>query len=206
MCLKKVLKDFTINGIKRLRLKYFWTIFLLVMRLSKSVIKISNGHITSNRHQFHIDIKSIHRRPNFNEFPRHFHVLFWCNFVEKKSTSFPRPFFGVISMVKKSTFFRRSFFGVILLVEKPTLFPHTFLEVISLLEISRFFPHTFLDVISLVRNPPCSHLLFSIKFQWPKNHYCFHVLFSTKLRRAKIRRRFWLSCKLMKTSEEVFLC
>ena len=32
-------------------------------------------HTTSNRRQFHVDITSIRWRPNFYEFPRHFHVL-----------------------------------------------------------------------------------------------------------------------------------
>ena len=43
-----------------------------------------NGHTTSNRRQFDVDITSIHRRPNYDEFPRWFHLLFLCNFGDQK--------------------------------------------------------------------------------------------------------------------------
>ena len=54
--------------------------------------ELPNGHTTSNRRGFDMDITSIRRRPNFDEFPRHFrdfdgrkiHVVstyfFRCNF------------------------------------------------------------------------------------------------------------------------------
>ena len=44
----------------------------------KCVIKRedTHGHTTSNRRRFNVDITSIRRRPNFDEFPRRFHVLF----------------------------------------------------------------------------------------------------------------------------------
>ena len=45
---------------------------------------LANGHTTSNRRGFDEDIMSIRRRPNFDEFPRHFHVLFRCNFDGRK--------------------------------------------------------------------------------------------------------------------------
>ena len=38
--------------------------------------KNPNGHTTSNRRRFQVDIMSICQRPNFNEFPHCFHVLF----------------------------------------------------------------------------------------------------------------------------------
>ena len=43
------------------------------------------------------------------------------------------------------------------------------------------------------------HVLFLAYFPWSKNPRCLLVLFSTKFWRAKTRRHFWLSCKLMKT-------
>ena len=43
-----------------------------------------NGHTTSNRCRFDVDIMSIRRRPNFGDFPRRFHVLFRCNFTDRK--------------------------------------------------------------------------------------------------------------------------
>ena len=77
-----------------------------------------------------MDITSVRRRPNFDEFPRHFRVLFRCNFAGEKSTSFPRTFFDIISMVEKSTLFPRTFFDVISMVEICTLFLLTFFDVI----------------------------------------------------------------------------
>ena len=38
-------------------------------------LKFPNGHTTSNRRRFDVDITSIRRRPNFDEFSRRFHVL-----------------------------------------------------------------------------------------------------------------------------------
>ena len=38
--------------------------------------RLINGHTTSNPRRFGVDIASIRRRPNFNEFPRHFRILF----------------------------------------------------------------------------------------------------------------------------------
>ena len=89
---------------------------------------IPNGHTTSNPRRR--DITLIRRRPNFDEFPRHFCVLFRCNFYGRK-----------IQVV--STYF----FDIILLVEKSTLFPRTFFDVISMVEICTLFLLTFFDVI-----------------------------------------------------------
>ena len=38
--------------------------------------KYPNGHATLNQCRFYLDITSIGPRPNFDKFPRHFHVLF----------------------------------------------------------------------------------------------------------------------------------
>ena len=40
-----------------------------------------DGHTTSNRRGFDVDITSIRRRLSFDKFQRHFHVLFRCNFA-----------------------------------------------------------------------------------------------------------------------------
>ena len=46
--------------------------------------QIPNGHTTSNPRLFDVDITSIRRKPNFDEFPHHFLVLFRCNFADRK--------------------------------------------------------------------------------------------------------------------------
>ena len=75
-----------------------------------------NGHSTSNRRRFDVDITSICRRPNFAEFPRRFHVLFQCNFADRKikviSTYFVQCNFdgGKIHVVS-TYFFRCNFDG-----------------------------------------------------------------------------------------------
>ena len=89
-----------------------------------------------------IDVDStwiLRRRPNFEEFPRNFHLFFRCNFAGRKSTSFPRTFFDVISMIEKSMLFPRTLLGLILMVEKSTLFPRTFVSVIRWSKYRRFF-------------------------------------------------------------------
>ena len=53
-----------------------------VLDLSK--IRQPNGHSTLIRRRFDADITSIRGRTNFNEFPRHFYVLFRCNFADQK--------------------------------------------------------------------------------------------------------------------------
>ena len=109
--------------------------------------------------------------------------------MAQKSTFFPRTFFGVISLVEISTFFPRTFFDIISMVKKSTMFPRTFINVISLVKKSKLFSLTLCHVI----------------FDGQKIHvvctYFFQQNFDGK---AKIRRCFWLSCKLMKTFEEVF--
>ena len=136
-------------------------------------LKEPNSHTTSNPHRFDVDFMLIRRRPNFDEFQRHFHVFFdVISSLVKKSTLFPRTFFDVISMVEKSTLFPLTFFDVISMAEKSTLFLRTFFDVISLVEISTLFLLTFFETILMGKN----------------------------------LASFLVTCKLMKTFEEIFLC
>ena len=84
----------------------------------------------SNRRRLYVDITSIRRAPNFDEFPRHFHVPFPYNFADRKIHVVSKFLFDGISLVEISTFFPRTFFNVIYLFEKSTLFPSTFFNVI----------------------------------------------------------------------------
>ena len=95
-------------------------------------MELPNGHTTSNRCWFHVDTTSIRRRPNFDEFPRHFHVLFRCNFSDLKIHIVSTYLFGVSSMVQKSTLFSLNFFDVTLMIEKSTLIARTFFDEISI--------------------------------------------------------------------------
>ena len=136
----------------------------------------SKRHSTSNRCRFDVYITSICQRPDFDEFPRHFHVLF-----------------DVISLVEKSMLFPHTFFSVILLVKRSTLFPRTSfrcnfagrkIHVVS----TYFFRCNFSS-----RNirGVCTYS-FQRNFYDRKIHFvCVYVLFSTKFGWAKIRRRFW---------------
>ena len=60
---------------------------------SSWIYSLPNGLTRSNPRQFEVDITSIGRGLNFDEFPRHFRVLF----------------FDVILMVEKSTLFPHTF-------------------------------------------------------------------------------------------------
>ena len=148
---------------------------------------LPNGHTTSNPCRFDVDITSICRRPNFDEFARHFRVPFRCNFDGRKMQVvfmyfFRRNFAGrkihVISTYsfwcnydgRKSHLFPGTFIGVISLVEKSTLFSRISFNVICLVEICALFLLTFCDVILMGKNS--ASLL--------------------------------VSCKLMKTFEKVF--
>ena len=108
-------------------------------------------------------------RKSYHSAPRHFHVLFQCNFADQK--------LHVVST---------SFFDVILMIEISTLFPYTFFDVISIVERFTFFPLAFIDVI----------LMFEKSTLFVRSYF-------DEIQMDKI---FWLSCKLMKTFEEVFLC
>ena len=76
-----------------------WDSHLKCFTWKFSQVLVPNEHSTSNRRQFHVDNTWIRRRPNFDEFPRHFHVLFWCNFADRKI------------YVVSTYFFRRNFDG-----------------------------------------------------------------------------------------------
>ena len=49
-----------------------------------AALSLSQWAHTSNPRWFDVDITSRHRRPNFDEFPRHFRVLFRCSFDVRK--------------------------------------------------------------------------------------------------------------------------
>ena len=148
---------------------------------------IPNEHSTLNPRRCDVDITSIRRRPNSDEFSRHFHEHFWCNFADRKIHVFSRTFFDVILMVEKSTLFPRTIFDVISMVERSTLFPHTFFDVISMVEKPTLFPRIFFDVISLVEistaflftffnlilmvEKSTLYVLFSKKFWWIRRHF-----------------------------------
>ena len=108
--------------------------------------QLPNGHTTSNRHGFDEDITSIRRRPNFDEFPSRFHVLFRCNFDGRNIHVDSTYFFDVISMVKKSKLFSRTCFDVISMVEKSTSISRTFFDVISMVEKYKLFSCTCFDL------------------------------------------------------------
>ena len=120
-------------------------------RLAVSVLSFSNifpnGHTTSNPRRFDVDITSIRRRANFDEFPRHFRVLFRCNFDGRKihvvSTYFFRcNFDGRKIHIVSTYFFRCNFDG-----RKIHVVSRTFISVISMVEICTLFLLTFFDVI-----------------------------------------------------------
>ena len=122
-------------------------------------------HATLNQRRYHVNITSIRQRPNFEKFPRHFHVLFRCNFADRKPTLFPRTFLDVISMIEKSKvfstyFFRHNFAGRNIHVFCTYFFPcnfdgrkiHvvslTFFDAILMVEKSTLFECTFFHKIS----------------------------------------------------------
>ena len=98
--------------------------------------ELPKGHSTSNPCQYDVDITSIRRRPSFDEFPRHFHELFRCNFADRKVHVVPTYFFRRNFTGRKILVNSMYFFGVISLVEKSTLFPRIFFDVISIVEKS----------------------------------------------------------------------
>ena len=85
----------------------------------KKVIKATILSDDPTPRRFDMDITSIRRRPNFDEFLRRFHVLFRCNFADRKihvvSTYFFRCNFDGRNIHGVSTyFFRRNFDGRII--------------------------------------------------------------------------------------------
>ena len=47
-------------------------------------MEISQRKYRANPHWFDVDITSLRQRLNFDKFSRHFQVLFWCNFADRK--------------------------------------------------------------------------------------------------------------------------
>ena len=45
---------------------------------------LPNGHPTLSQPRLDADITSIRWRPNFDEFPRHFRIIFQCNLIDRK--------------------------------------------------------------------------------------------------------------------------
>ena len=90
---------------------------LVKERCENTVISLKvkmNNTVGTNRRGFDVDITSIRRRPNFDKFPRHFRVLFRCNFNGRKirvvSTYFFRCNFDGRNMHIVFTYlFRRNF-------------------------------------------------------------------------------------------------
>ena len=103
------------------------------------VYHVPNGHTTWNPRRFDVDITSIHPRPNSDEFPRHFRVLFRCNFdrraIHVVFTYFFRCNFADRKIHVISTyFFRCNFDG-----RKIHVVSRTFISVISMVEICTLF-------------------------------------------------------------------
>ena len=101
-----------------------------------------------------------------------------------------------------STYFFRCNFAV----EKSTLFSRTFFDVISLVKISTFFPRTFFDVISLVEKSILFPLTSTYVILMVEKFTLFASTFCDEISMGKFSRSFLVSCKLMKTFEEIFLC
>ena len=151
-----------------------------------------NGHSTSNPGGFHVDITLIRQRPNFDKFPRHFHVLFRRNFDGWKIHVVSKCFFRCNLDGRKIHVVSRTFFDVISMVVKYTLFPRTFSDVISMVQKSTLLPRTFSDVISLVEISTMfllSTMLFWLNFDGRKISFVCTNFFFTKFQWN--RRRFW---------------
>ena len=129
--------------------------------------------ITGTPRRIHVDSMWILRRYVEDEISTNFHVIF-------------KYFFDVILMVKKSRSFPRTLFNVISMVEKSTLFSRTLFDLISLVQKSTLFPRTFFDVICLVEI--CT---------------LFLLTFLDVVLMGKNSTSFLVSCKLIKTFEEV---
>ena len=91
----------------------------------------SNGYTKSNPRRIEVDITLIRRRPNFDEFPRHFHILFRCDFAGRKihvvSTYFFRcNFDGRKIHIVSTYFFRCNFDGRKIHVVFTYFFPRNF--------------------------------------------------------------------------------
>ena len=102
--------------------------------------------------------------------------------------------------------FQRTFSDLISLVEKSTLFPGTVFDVISMVEKSMSFPRTFFDVISVAEK---SRLFPRTLFRCNFSGRNIHVVSTYFLRGncdGKKLTSLLVTCKLMKTFWEIFLC
>ena len=125
-----------------------WNSNLWVILLDLQPRWLRNGHTTSNRRRFNIDITSMHREKkksiNFHLISTYFFDVFSMG---EKSTLFHRTFFDVMS--EKLTSFRRTFFDVNSISEKSISFWRTSFGATSMSEISTSFRCAFLDLISI---------------------------------------------------------
>ena len=192
----------------------------------------SQRTLTSDRRRFDVDITSIRRRPNFDEFPRHFHVLFWCNVADWKihivSTYCFRRNFAVWKVHVISTyFFQCNFDGRNIHVVSTYFFRCNF-DVQKIHVVSTYFFQCNFDgqTIQIV-----STYFFQCNFDGRKIHvvstYFFRCNFFSRnihgvstyyfwrnfdgrkiheISMGKNSTSFLVSCKPMKTFDEVFLC
>ena len=135
--------------------------------------ELPKGHSTSNPCQYDVDITSIRRRPSFDEFPRHFHELFRCNFADRKihvvSTYFFRRNFGGRKIQVVSTYFLRCNFDG--------------------RKIRLATTHFFWCNFSRRNIHSVSTYFFQLNFDGRKIHSVYRYFLLTKCR--CIRRRFW---------------
>ena len=134
-----------------------------------------------------MDITSIHRRPNFDTFPRHFQVLFRCNFADRKIH------------VVFTYFFRFNFDGQRIHVVSAYFFQCNF-DSRKIYVVSTYF---FRCNCSSRNIHGVSIYSFDVILMVEKSTLLAST-FSTKFRLAKIQRRFLVSCKLVKTFEGGF--
>ena len=164
-----------------------WDSHLKCFTWKFSQVLVPNEHSTSNRRQFHVDNTWIRRRPNFDEFPRHFHVLFWCNFADRKI------------YVVSTYFFRRNFDGWKIHVVFTYFFRCNFDGRKIHLATTYFFRSNF----SRRNIHDDSTYFFRLNFDGRNIHFvCTYFFDKISMKSTS----FLVSCKLMKTFEGVFLC
>ena len=100
-------------GHKSCKYSFLWVLWNLEAFIKR---KHPKWHTTSNPRRFDVDITSIRWRPSFDEFSRHFHILFQCNLADRKihlvsTYFFQRNFAGRKIHVVSTYFFRCNFDG-----------------------------------------------------------------------------------------------
>ena len=98
------------------------------------------------------------------------------------------------------------FFDVILLIEKPALFLRTIFDLISMVKKSSLLPRTFFGVILMVKKSMLFPRIFFEVLLMVEKSTLFALTFFDEISMGKNSTSFLVSCKLMKTFEEVFLC